>query len=93
VRIAPENAATLFALVKENGLENTEIVLMGVTPGGEYKVARRAGPRYDQAGLGWYGSDNYYARTQWGRGFFGRSFGSSYYSGSQGYYYRQPQSY
>ena len=93
VRIAPENAATLFALVKDSGLENTEVVLTGVTPGGEYKVARRAGPRYGQAGLGWYGSDNYYAQRQWGRGFFGRSFGGSYYSGSQGYYYSQPQSY
>jgi hypothetical protein len=40
VRISPENAATLFALVKKNGLKNTEVVLSGVTPGGEYKVAR-----------------------------------------------------
>jgi lipoprotein-anchoring transpeptidase ErfK/SrfK len=91
VRIAPENAATLFALVKENGLENTKVELTGVTPGGEYKVARQAGPRY---GLGSYEpNNNYYAQPQWGRGFFGRSFGGPYYSRSQGYYYRQPQSY
>src|SRR5262245_45152002 len=92
VRIAPENAATLFALVKENGLEKTEVLLTGVTPGGEYKVARRAGPRY--GGRGWYEpNNNYYGQPQWGRGFFGRSFSGRYYNESQGYYYRPPQSY
>jgi lipoprotein-anchoring transpeptidase ErfK/SrfK len=40
VRLAPENARTLFALVKENGLQNTEIVLNGDTPGGESRVAK-----------------------------------------------------
>ena len=47
VRLAPENARTLFALVKEKGLQNTEIVLNGDTPGGESKVAR-TGPRKQQ---------------------------------------------
>jgi len=50
VRISRENAATLFALVKKVGLKNTEVVLTGVTPGGEYKVARPEEPRYDLAG-------------------------------------------
>ena len=85
VRISPENAATLYALVKKNGLKNTEVVLTGVTPGGEYKVAKSAAPRYSQAGPGWYESDNYYAQPQWGGGFFGRPFNSPY-NGSQGYY-------
>src|SRR6516164_11344598 len=40
VRISPENATTLYALVKENGLGNTQVVLTGVTPGGEFKFAR-----------------------------------------------------
>jgi lipoprotein-anchoring transpeptidase ErfK/SrfK len=44
VRIAPENATTLYALVKANGLENTQVVLNGVTPGGEFKYARDQGP-------------------------------------------------
>ena len=35
VRLSPENAATLFALVEENGLANTQVVLTGTTPGGE----------------------------------------------------------
>ena len=39
VRLAPENARTLFALVKEKGLANTEIVLNGDTPKAEAKVA------------------------------------------------------
>jgi lipoprotein-anchoring transpeptidase ErfK/SrfK len=39
VRLAPENARTLFALVKEKGLENTEIMLTGDTPKSEAKVA------------------------------------------------------
>ena len=40
VRLAPKNAQTLFNLVKETGLENTEVVLTGDTPGGEYKTAQ-----------------------------------------------------
>ena len=39
VRISPKNAATLYALVKGNGLENTQVVVAGVSPGGEYGVA------------------------------------------------------
>jgi lipoprotein-anchoring transpeptidase ErfK/SrfK len=40
VRIAPENATILYALVKQNGLGNTQVVLTGTTPGGEFKYAR-----------------------------------------------------
>ena len=89
VRISRENAAMLFALVKKVGLKKTEVVLTGVTPGGEYKVARPEEPRYGQAGPGGYASDNYYAQPQWGGGFFGRSSGP-YYNGSQGYYRAPP---
>ena len=42
VRLSPQNAATLYALVEENGLENTQVVLVGLTPGGEGKVTRRS---------------------------------------------------
>jgi lipoprotein-anchoring transpeptidase ErfK/SrfK len=71
VRILPENATTLYALVKANGLENTRVLLTGVTPGGEFKYARaQAGPGWtDQPGPGW--------------GF--SPFGSPYYGGPQGY--------
>ena len=40
VRLAPKNAETFFNLVKEAGLKNTEVVLTGVTPGGEYKITQ-----------------------------------------------------
>jgi hypothetical protein len=39
VRLAPENATTLFTLVKETGLDKTEIVLNGDIPQKEPKVA------------------------------------------------------
>ena len=55
VRISPKNAATLYALAKKNGLRNTQVVLTGITPGGESNVASDGYP-------GWFESeDNYYA--------------------------------
>ncbi len=100
VRVSPENATTLYALVEKNGLEHTQVVLTGVTPGGEYKVATPASPgyRYGQTGPGWYGfGGNYYAQPQYRPGVFGPLFGGSDY-GSQGYYrapptYYQPRGY
>jgi hypothetical protein len=68
VRISPENAAALYELVEENGLENTRVVLTGVSPGGKYKVARgQTSPRggfsgrsfrvpYYNGSQGYYGS-------------------------------------
>lgn len=35
VRLSPANAKTLFQMVKVAGLENTQVVLTGMTPGGE----------------------------------------------------------
>jgi hypothetical protein len=57
VRLAPKNAETLFHLVEANGLENTKVVLAGVTPGGEAKVAAQPSQRYrdaDAAPWGYY---------------------------------------
>src|SRR3990170_8519865 len=45
VRLAPENARTLFARDKEKGLEDTEIVMNGETPSSEAKVASPAPPK------------------------------------------------
>jgi hypothetical protein len=42
VRLAPKNAAALYSLVAKMGLEHTQIELVGITPGGESKVARSA---------------------------------------------------
>ncbi len=66
VRLSPQNAATLFAMVGENGLENTQVVLVGLTPGGESKVASSARAQ------GRIESD---ARPQKRGGFFRRLFG------------------
>ena len=71
VRISPENATTLYSLVKENGLENTQVVLTGVTPGGEFKFAR------GQAGFGW--------ADQTGFGWGSSPFGGPSYNGPRGY--------
>ncbi len=47
VRLAPANAKTLFGIVKAAGLENTQVVLTGMTPGGEGPpaVATRTPPK------------------------------------------------
>ena len=83
VRISPENATTLYALVKQNGLGNTQVVLTGVTPGGEFKSARAPAQAHQaqaQANPGSsfspFGAPSYY----------------NYYNGPQGYY-RWPSTY
>jgi hypothetical protein len=73
VRISPENAATLYALVTKNGLENTHVMVSGVTPGGEYKVAKqtvsphplmaRRVPDGTQPGEKYYGQPQYSSIT------------------------------
>jgi lipoprotein-anchoring transpeptidase ErfK/SrfK len=68
VRISPENATTLYALVKENGLEHTQVMLTGGTPGGEFKFARSQAQPQIEAGPGWgfspFGAPNYYNGPQ-----------------------------
>src|SRR4029079_19157095 len=49
VRLSPQNAATLYALVEENGLEHTQVVLVGTTPGGEGKIARQGAGKVTNA--------------------------------------------
>ena len=49
VRLAPENAAKLFALVRAEGLANTKVVLHGVEPVGPPLVAKRNAPGGRQA--------------------------------------------
>jgi len=43
VRLSPQNAAILYALVGKDGLEHTQIELVGTTPGGESRVAKSRG--------------------------------------------------
>ncbi|WP_374545776.1 L,D-transpeptidase [Rhodoblastus sp.] len=70
VRLSPENAAILYELVQENGLENTKVVLTGSSPGGNYKVARgRTSPRGDSSGSSsdapYYVRSRSYDRSPW----------------------------
>ena len=90
VRISPKNAATLYALVEKSGLKNTQVMLTGVTPGGEYQMTSQAGPgratgRKPKVAR-WSGPGSRYAQVgpSWygrddqpprRRGFFGRLFG------------------
>jgi lipoprotein-anchoring transpeptidase ErfK/SrfK len=89
VRISPANAATLYALVKEKGMTNTQVVLTGTTPGGESQVASEPDdyPR-DGGTAPWFApGQRYYSPPR--RGFFGRLFQP--YDGPQGYY--RPRAY
>ena len=52
VRLLPANAGKLFALVQQEGVVNTTVVLTGVAPSGAPAVARRALPR-PSADDGW----------------------------------------
>ena len=94
VRISPQNATVLYDLVKQTGLENTQVVLSGETPGGEGKVATatRSRPRSGQSAFhSLRPENNYYAdsNAQPPRrcGLFRRRWcGVPYYSGPQAPY-------
>src|SRR5262245_22917557 len=95
VRISRASATVLYALVKDTGLKNTQVVLAGTTPGGEAQVATQpAYPRYGQYdGPPWFGLgpgyDPRYDRPR--RGLFGGFFRP--YGGPQGYYRPPPPRY
>ena len=89
VRLAPQNAAILYDLVKKTGLESTQVELIGETPGGEGKVASAGKSRTTPGGEGNVASagksrtsrswpDNSFAEADNRRrgGFFRRLFGA-----------------
>jgi hypothetical protein len=63
VRLLPANAQKLFALVEQEGVLNTTVVLTGVAPSGAPAVARRA-PRPD--------AEEAYAQPQYGQQQYGQ---------------------
>jgi hypothetical protein len=79
VRLSPENAATLYALVEKTGLKNTQVVLAGSTPGGEGKLANSTRGKSSYRSRWQY--KNYYAdsfpKRQRRGGLFRRLFGGS----------------
>ena len=95
VRISPENAAILYDLVKTDGMENTKVVLAGVTPGDESNVPEDQPyyPRNGEAyGGPWFGPGPGYYPPPPRRGLFGGWFRWGPYGGPQGYY-RPPRGY
>jgi len=90
VRLSPQNASTLFTLVKETGMENVDVVLTGETPGGEGpRVADRpAREQQLEAYPPWFAPGGQYyqqepQQRQRRRGLFGRRW---FQDGPQGYY-------
>ena len=88
VRLSPENAQTLFALVEQEGVLNTTVVLTGTIPSATPAVARRRPlPR----------SDEYdYAAPQYVQPQYAQPYQRQpqyYYQAPPGYYYAQPQPY
>jgi lipoprotein-anchoring transpeptidase ErfK/SrfK len=81
VRLAPENARTLFALVKAKGLENTQIVLTGDTPGGESNVATSASRKQQSKSVK---SRNKFERFEVPRRFGRGGWFRRYYAGPRG---------
>lgn len=80
VRLSPANAETLFALVEQEGVLNTTVVLTGTIPSAAPAVARRRVlPR----------PDDEYAQPQYAP----RQAQHYYYQAPAGYYYAQPQPY
>jgi lipoprotein-anchoring transpeptidase ErfK/SrfK len=60
VRLSPKNAETFFNLVKETGLGNTQVVLTGETPGGEYKITQPQRDNRRRDPYGYYDRYGYY---------------------------------
>ena len=80
VRLSPANAEALFALVEQEGVLNTTVVLTGTIPSAAPAVARRRVlPR----------PDDEYAQPQYAP----RQAQQYYYQAPAGYYYAQPQPY
>jgi lipoprotein-anchoring transpeptidase ErfK/SrfK len=99
VRLSRKNAETLFALVEEKGLQNTQVVLTGTTPGGEAKVAsdspgrdpRAYPPPWFAPGPGYYRDDRPRRRGFFGRRWFQPYAGPPGYYGPRGNYYYPPR--
>jgi len=92
VRLLPANAEKLFALVEQEGVLNTTVVLTGVAPSGAPAVARRALPRPDDLQQD-YAQPQYAPQPQYGQryGSVRRSDDPYYAQQQQQQQYEQPQ--
>jgi hypothetical protein len=99
VRLSPANAATLYDVVKAEGMANTTVIVRGRIPARGTIVARREAPREATYGESRYGSDpgayadergysqNYGRPAYQQQQAYGRSYEQQAY-GQQGYYAR-----
>jgi hypothetical protein len=92
-RSRPANAATLFALVKEEGVFNTRVRLTGEAPKGDDAVARRGNDRDGARNRDYvhnYTTDDDAdaANAQQQRGYQTRGRETQYYYRERPYYYR-----
>jgi hypothetical protein len=83
VRLTPANAEKLFALVQEDGVLNTTVVLTGHTPSGAPAVAKRRLPRPDDL-------EQEYVQQQQQQPTYGPRYGSNQPAYGNPYY-AQPQ--
>ena len=91
VRISPDNAAILYDLVKSTGMENTKVVLAGVTPGDELNVPDEPAYSYNYGAAPWGPGPGYFLPPPPRRGLFGGWFRGPY--GRPQGYYRPPRGY
>jgi hypothetical protein len=85
VRLAPDHAATLFQLIKAEGMANTAVVISGYTPAGQSPaVARRRAPVEETAAQPMQIAPDYGPQPT--------PYGQTYYRQAQPYY-GQPQPY
>ena len=83
VRLAPAHAATLFGLVKAEGMSETTVVVSGQTPAGQNPaVARRRAPVEDAAAQPMQIAPGYGQQPA--------PYGQTYYRQAQPYYVQQP---
>lgn len=92
VRLSTQNAATLFALVKEEGVFNTRVRLTGEAPKGDDAVARRGNDRDGARNRDYVRNyttddDDAVADAQQQRGYQTRGRETQY--SSRSYYYRE----
>jgi hypothetical protein len=98
VRLSPDHAATLFDLVKAEGMANTTVIVEGQTPNGGEAVARRQAPAATTTAAGAPPTSivpGYPPQPP--APYYDQQYGQSYYGqpvyAQQQPYYRQPQPY
>ena len=90
MRLAPDHAATLFQLVKAEGMANTAVVVSGYTPAGQSPaVARRRAPVEETAAQPMQIAPDYGQPPPYGQQYYRQP--QPYYA--QQPYYGQPQPY